>query len=242
MSSFFFHAIGYFCAVHLFYSPVISDEFALPDEEAHHLFHVLRLKEGDQILVTDGCGVRATCSLSLVSKKTVLVRVVQQELFDRPARELHLAIAPTKNMDRFEWLAEKATEMGITTITPLICRHSERKELKTERVRKLIVAAAKQSRQYWFPVLNEATPFRKVIDESSDEVKLIAHCNDSEKVSLTSLAAAVKVLVLIGPEGDFSEEEIAIALEKGFSALSLGESRLRTETAGLVAVAAFHFH
>jgi RsmE family RNA methyltransferase len=96
VSSFFFQAIGYFCAVHLFYSPVISDEFALPEEEAHHLFHVLRLKEGDQILVTDGCGVRATCSLSLVSKKTVLVRVVQQELFDRPARELHLAMRQQK--------------------------------------------------------------------------------------------------------------------------------------------------
>ena len=242
MSSFFFQCIGYFCAVHLFYSPLISDEFALPEEEAHHLFHVLRLKEGEEILVTDGCGTRATCSLSLVSKKNVLVRVKQTEVFDRPARELHLAIAPTKNMDRFEWLAEKATEMGITKITPLVCRHSERKELKTERVRKLILAAAKQSRQYWFPVLNEATPFRSVIAESADEVKLIAHCNDSEKVSLTSLAAAEKALVLIGPEGDFSEEEIAMALENGFAALSLGGSRLRTETAGLVAVAAFNFH
>jgi 16S rRNA (uracil1498-N3)-methyltransferase len=200
------------------------------------------LKEGEEILVTDGCGTRATCSLSLVSKKNVLVRVKQTEVFDRPARELHLAIAPTKNMDRFEWLAEKATEMGITKITPLVCRHSERKELKTERVRKLILAAAKQSRQYWFPVLNEATPFRSVIAESADEVKLIAHCNDSEKVSLTSLAAAEKALVLIGPEGDFSEEEIAMALENGFAALSLGGSRLRTETAGLVTVAAFNFH
>ncbi len=235
--------IHYFRIMHLFFAPDLSaSEFYLPDEETHHFIHVLRFSQGKQIQVTDGKGNRALCEAVQVSKKQVLLNVLEKEFFPKPTRKLHVAIAPTKNMDRLEWFVEKATELGIAEITPIICRHSERKTLKLERIQKLVVAAARQSQHYYFPVVNSEIAFDKFLDSvNTNEVStFIAHCVDAEKQVARDLADARHAVVLIGPEGDFSPEEIEMALSKGYQALSLGNSRLRTETAGLKAVAAFN--
>lgn len=229
--------------MHLFFAPDLPDsEFYLPDEETHHFIHVLRFSQGKQIEVTDGLGTRALCEAIHVSKKEVLLKVLKKEIFPTPSRKLHVAIAPTKNIDRFEWFVEKATELGIAEITPLICRHSERRTLKPDRIQKLVVAAARQSQHYYFPVLNSEMNFDKFLESINvkEGSAFIAHCEETEKVEAKELAAAVNAVVLIGPEGDFSSEEIEIALKKGFKSLSLGRPRLRTETAGLKAVAAFN--
>ncbi|MBK9636601.1 MAG: 16S rRNA (uracil(1498)-N(3))-methyltransferase [Bacteroidetes bacterium] len=229
--------------MHLFFAPDLSSsEFYLPDEETHHFIHVLRFSQGKQIEVTDGKGARALCEAIQVSKKQVLLTVLEKENFPTPTRKLHVAIAPTKNIDRFEWFVEKATELGIAEITPLICRHSERKTLKLERIQKLMVSAARQSQHYFFPLVNAEVSFEKFLESMNEnnDSAFIAHCEESEKVEARELASTMNAIVLIGPEGDFSHEEIENALKKGFKALSLGNSRLRTETAGLKAVAAFN--
>ena len=147
-----------------------------------------------------------------------------------------MAVAPTKNIDRFEWFLEKSTEIGIDEITPLLTEHSERKIIKPERLEKVIIAAMKQSLKAYKPKLNELTPFRKIIAANSFEEKYIAHCYDGEKQGLKTIAGKGKnILILIGPEGDFSTDEIKVARETGFTEISLGNSRLRTETAGVVA-------
>jgi 16S rRNA (uracil1498-N3)-methyltransferase len=229
--------------MHLFFAPDLSaPEFYLPEEETHHFIHVLRFAQGKQIEVTDGLGTRALCEAIQVSKKQVLLNILGKKTFPVPDRKLHVAIAPTKNMDRFEWFVEKATELGIAEITPVICRHSERKTLKLERILKLVVSAARQSQHYYFPIVNAENTFDKFLESVNLNAvsAFIAHCEDSEKLAARELAAATNALVLIGPEGDFSRDEIEGALKKGFKALSLGDSRLRTETAGLKAVAAFN--
>ena len=230
--------------MHLFYAPDLStNEFYLPEEETHHFIHVLRLSEGKQIEITDGKGTRALCEALQVSKKQVLLKILEKEHFAFPTRKLHIGIAPTKNIDRFEWFVEKATEMGISEITPIICRHSERKTLKLERIQKLLVAAARQSKHFHFPILNTECTFDKFIIQNthvSEKSAFIAHCVDTEKHELKQLSTAQNALVLIGPEGDFAPEEIENAIKAGFLPLSLGASRLRTETAGLKTVAAFN--
>ena len=229
--------------MHLFFAPDLSSaEFYLPEEETHHFIHVIRFSQGKQIEVTDGKGTRALCKAIQVSKKQVLLNVLEKEIFPSPQRRLHVAIAPTKNIDRFEWFVEKATELGIAEITPLICRHSERKTLKLDRIQKLVVSAARQSQHYFFPLVNVEVSFEKFlesINENSDSA-FIAHCEESLKQEARELASTTNAIVLIGPEGDFSHDEIENALKKGLKALSLGNSRLRTETAGLKAVAAFN--
>jgi 16S rRNA (uracil1498-N3)-methyltransferase len=229
--------------MHLFFAPDLSNpEFYLPEEETHHFVHVLRFSQGKQVEVTDGLGTRALCEAIQVSKKQVLLNMLEKKTFPIPDRKLHVAIAPTKNIDRFEWFVEKATELGIAEITPVICRHSERKTLKLERILKLVVSAARQSQHYYFPVVNAEITFDKFLESVNVNAvsAFIAHCEDAEKNPARDLAAATNALVLIGPEGDFSPDEIEEAIKKGFKALSLGDSRLRTETAGLKAVAAFN--
>jgi 16S rRNA (uracil1498-N3)-methyltransferase len=229
--------------MHLFFAPDLSaSEFYLPEEETHHFIHVLRFSQGKQIEVTDGVGSRAFCEAIQVSKKQVLLNVLEKEVLPVPTRKLHVAIAPTKNIDRFEWFVEKATELGVAEITPLICRHSERKTLKLERIQKLVVSAARQSQHYYFPIVNSEIAFDKFLESvNTNEVSnFIAHCVDAKKEDARNLADITNAIVLIGPEGDFSLVEIEASLKKGFKALSLGNSRLRTETAGLKAVAAFN--
>ncbi len=226
--------------MHLFYQPDISPIAQLSEEEAHHAFHVLRLRDGDKIGLLDGKGMRAVARIVTISKKGASAEVVEEVLTPKPIRSMQLVIAPVKNMDRFEWLVEKATEIGVAAITPVICRRSERKELKSERLRKLIVSASKQSQRTWFPVLEEAVPLPDFLSRPLNGDGFIAHCMAGEKAGAIGLSKSENATVLIGPEGDFDTEEVQLAVQKGFRPLSLGDTRLRTETAGLVAVSLFY--
>ena len=224
-----------------FYAPDIARTLALPEEEARHCTRVLRMHEGDVIEVVDGAGRLYQCRITLAHDKRCNVEIVEQ--VSQPAHWGHdivLAIAPTKNLDRIEWVVEKATEMGIDRIVPLLCCNSERKVLKTERLHKIAVAAMKQSLKATLPVIDEFTPFGRFITQPFEGNRFIAYCDPMLPRSERQLFARQYVphahtLVLIGPEGDFSPEEVALAKENGFVPCSLGEARLRTETAAIVA-------
>lgn len=223
--------------MHLFYTPDILKNNELPEEEALHCIRVLRLSIGDEVMLTDGKGSFYKATISACSNKRCLVKIMEQ-IPEKKAwiAHLHLAMAPTKNMDRIEWFAEKATEIGFDELTFLNCRYSERKVVKNERIEKILVSAVKQSLKASVPVLNEMIDFDKFISQDFNGQKFIAHCYPGEKPLLKDLIRRGEdVLVLIGPEGDFSEEEVEKAIKSGFQPISLGRSRLRTETAALVA-------
>lgn len=223
--------------MHVFYTPDIQTRAELPEEEAAHAVRVLRLEAGDEVTLTDGKGCFYRAEISAASNKRCLVNVLET-LPQEPLWQghLHLAMAPTKNMDRTEWLAEKATEIGFDELTFLNCRFSERKVIKTERIQKILVSAIKQSLKARLPKLNEMTDFNRFIRQPFSGQKFIAHCYEGEKSLLKDIVRRGEdALVLIGPEGDFSEEEVKLAVEQGFQPISLGGSRLRTETAALVA-------
>ena len=226
----------------IFYTPDIALRAELPEEEAGHCIRVLRLTEGDEILLTDGKGMFYKAAISRAHPKHCEVDIL--ESWQQPALwnfQLHIAVAPTKNMDRMEWFAEKATEIGIDAITCLNCRFSERKEVKPARLEKILVSAMKQSQKATLPVLTGMTDFCTFVTQPFDGRKFIAHCEEGDKKLLKQLyQPGENVLVLIGPEGDFSPEEIELALKTGFLPISLGESRLRTETAALVACHTIH--
>ncbi len=223
--------------MHIFYTPNISLTNELPKEEVQHCVRVLRLKEGDEILLVDGKGYFYKATISLISGKRCLVDInerIQQEAF-RSSR-LHIALAPTKNMDRTEWFVEKATEIGIDEISFLNCRFSERKVIKTERIEKILISAMKQSMRAVLPALNDMMDFNKFLTRDFKDQKFIAHCYEGDKHLLKDIIHAGKdVTLLIGPEGDFSLEEVEQAVKCGFVPISLGKARLRTETAALVA-------
>lgn len=223
--------------MHVFYAPDIQTNPELPEEEAVHAIRVLRLQTGDEVTLTDGKGNFYRAEISTATHKHCMVNV-QKTLPQDPLWEghLHIAMAPTKNMDRTEWFAEKATEIGFDELTFLNCRYSERKIIKTERIHKILVSAIKQSLKARLPQLNEMTDFNRFIRQPFTGQKFIAHCYEGEKQLLKDcLQRGEDALVLIGPEGDFSEEEVQEALAHGFRPISLGPSRLRTETAALVA-------
>jgi 16S rRNA (uracil1498-N3)-methyltransferase len=227
----------------LFYTPEIQPAhptFMLSEEESKHAIRVLRLTVGEKIHLIDGRGgLYETEIIEAHPKRTTLRVLSVQENFGKSTYEIHMAVAPTKNIDRIEWFLEKATEIGLTSYTPIICEHSERKEVKVERLEKVAIAAMKQSLKAYLPKIKPATSFSKFIQEIKDETytKGIAHCVDSEKKYISNtFAPRGKYLILIGPEGDFSEKEISQAIEAGFIPLSLGEARLRTETAALASV------
>lgn len=227
--------------MHVFYTPDIAVSPELPEEEAGHCLRVLRLGVGDEVMLADGKGTFYRAAISAASGKRCQVRVTEtlpQEPFWKG--RFHLAMAPTKNMDRTEWLAEKATEMGFDELTFLNCRFSERKVIKTERIEKIVVSAMKQSLKAWKPVVNELTDFGAFVGRDFPGQKFIAHCYEGEKPLLKEvLEPGQDAVLLIGPEGDFSPEEVAKAEAAGFRAVSLGKSRLRTETAALVGVMTF---
>ena len=231
--------------LHIFYSPDaatagIGGTVYLNDEESAHCCRVLRLTEGCEIAVADGVGGIYSALLTVCTKNNCAAKLTEQ-FTDIPIRRYynHIAIAPTKNTDRFEWFVEKAVEFGVDLITPLLCRHSERKVLKTDRLEKIILSAFKQSGNAVLPKIAPLTPFADVIKAADEDIKMIAHCEEGEKVFFAKTAApSSRTITLIGPEGDFSEDEIALALGSGFKPVSLGITRLRTETAG-VAVASF---
>ena len=227
--------------MNLFYAPDIAQTLTLPEEESQHCVKVLRMKAGDRIHIIDGVGGLYEAQITEAHPKRTQVDIlnVQIEYGRRPFR-LHLAVAPTKNIDRFEWFVEKAAEIGFDELTPLCCRYSERKVIKPERIEKILVSAAKQSLKAYVPRLNPMTTFKEFINNSSSLISnsslFIAHCYDQPKKHLLhACPTASDVVVMVGPEGDFSEEEVELALRSSFQAITLGESRLRTETAGVVA-------
>lgn len=229
--------------MNLFYTPEIQphhSSFLLSEEESKHAVRVLRLSVGNIIHLVDGRGGMYKTEIIEAHPKRTSLRIIQViEDYSPSTYHLHVAVAPTKNIDRIEWFLEKATEIGLQEFTPIICAHSERKEVKIERLEKVAVAAMKQSLKAYLPKINPAISFAKFI-ESQHEVqstKAIAHCVDSAKQYIgASFSMNTKYLILIGPEGDFSEDEIQQAILRGYKPISLGEARLRTETAALASV------
>ena len=225
----------------LFYNPHISKtskEIVFDKEESRHIVKVLRMNEGDIFKITNGKGSFFTSEIINANPKGCLVKILSEEVKQQLPYHLHLAVAPTKLNDRYEWFLEKATEIGITEITPIICDHSERKNLKPERYEKILQSAMKQSLKGYLPILNEVVSFKDFINsvKTSEGLNFIAHCEETDKKSLKSvLLPTKKVTILIGPEGDFSSEEIKLAKKGGYIPVTLGESRLRTETAAIVA-------
>ena len=225
----------------LFYNSEInttSQQFTFDKTESRHIVRVLRKKEGDTVFITNGLGELFTSEIEIANDKRCLVKIKACKTHQKPWNYyLHIAIAPTKLNDRFEWFLEKATEIDIDEITPIICDHSERKILKLDRMEKIVHSAAKQSLKFHFPKLNEPITFNEFINSDFNGQLFIAHCEETSKKSLKSaLKSTENTTILIGPEGDFSPKEIQQSLEHNFIPVSLGESRLRTETAGIVAV------
>lgn len=225
----------------LFYNSEITNQtvqFTFDKTESRHIVRVLRKKQDDTIYITNGEGQLFTSEIVNPNDKRCLVKIINVENFEKPWNYyLHIAIAPTKLNDRFEWFLEKATEIGIDEITPIICDHSERKVIKHDRMEKIIHSAAKQSLKYHFPKLNHPISFKHFLETTNNDQLFIAHCEDSSKKSLKSeIQPKQKTTILIGPEGDFSTKEIEQSLVHNYIPVSLGQSRLRTETAGVVAV------
>ncbi|PKP13827.1 MAG: 16S rRNA (uracil(1498)-N(3))-methyltransferase [Bacteroidetes bacterium HGW-Bacteroidetes-3] len=225
----------------LFYNSQLTTntkQFTFDKIESKHIVRVLRKKEGDKIFITNGLGQLFTSEILFADDKKCLVKIVNLETQKNERNYyLHIAIAPTKLNDRFEWFLEKATEIGIDEITPIICEHSERKVLKLDRMEKIILSAAKQSLKFHFPKLNEPITFNAFMQCNFSGQLFVAHCEKTSKKSLKSeLKPNLKTTILIGPEGDFSSKEIKQSLDNNFIPVSLGKSRLRTETAGIVAV------
>ena len=223
----------------LFYSSLINESntsFVFDKEESKHIIKVLRKKDGDILFVTNGLGDLFKTEISLASDSKCTVAILSKEKKEATQYPLHLAVAPTKMNDRYEWFLEKATEIGIQEITPIICDRSERKVINKERFEKIILTAMKQCNQFYLPKLNEAITFKNFIKQQHEGQLLIAHCEETDKKSLKSvLNTNTKTTILIGPEGDFSEKEIELALANNFIPVTLGNTRLRTETAEVVA-------
>ena len=225
--------------MHLFYTPDIQGKtYILNEEESNHCNKVLRLNVGSTIYLIDGVGGFYTAEIVEAKKKAVLLTITdKQENFGKRNHHLHIAIAPTKNIDRLEWFLEKATEIGIDEVTPIICDRSERKSVKEERLTKVITAAVKQSLTAYHPKLNPVVSYQEFIKRAFVCDKFVAHClENADKQAIDQLIAAnQRSLILIGPEGDFTPKEIALALQNGYKPVTLGNTRLRTETAGLAA-------
>ncbi|MFS4469310.1 16S rRNA (uracil(1498)-N(3))-methyltransferase [Maribacter sp. 2210JD10-5] len=223
----------------LFYSQDINENdstFTFDATESKHIIKVLRKRTGDTLFITNGNGLLAKGQISDESPKscTVTLNTFKQKHPDR--HYLHMAVAPTKSNDRFEWFLEKATEIGVHEITPIICEHSERKVIKMERMQRIVQAAMKQSLQTYLPKVNEAVSFQHFIETHQENIRFIAHCDPSERFELKRNVAPDKpIIILIGPEGDFSKIEIKNALQSGYLPISMGKNRLRTETAAVVA-------
>jgi len=218
----------------LFFCKDDDKELRLSEEESRHVVKVLRKSIGEKLYFTDGKGMFLTGEIITTDKKNTIVKIIKKEKKRKNHNySLHIAIAPTKNMDRFEWFLEKSTEIGIDEITPIICSNSERKIIKIERCNRILKSAMKQSLKFYLPKLNEPIMFKDFIQKKYEGQKYIAHCQEYKKIKLKK--ENTRMHIMIGPEGGFSEEEIRMATEKNFSHISLGNSRLRTETAGLVA-------
>ena len=225
-----------------FYEPSVASANAiitLGEETSRHCVQVLRMKAGDRLHLINGKGSRFTALIVNADKRMCSVRIEEVAYQKQEGRKVCIAISPLKNVSRFEWFLEKAVEMGVQEIVPLVCARTEKQHVKMERLQSIVVSAMIQSRQVWLPLLRHPATFEEVItDSDSSTQKLIAHCNDDTlKLLLSSMPIKNSVQMLIGPEGDFTETEIETALQKGYQPVSLGNTRLRTETAGVVASA-----
>ncbi len=223
----------------LFYNPNISEsttQFSFTKEESKHIVKVLRKNMGDTLHITNGNGLLFTAEITIPDIKKCTVNIISKVLQPKRNYSLHLAVAPTKMNDRYEWFLEKATEIGIDNITPVICDHSERKIIKAERFEKILQSAMKQSLNCYLPKLNESVSFKNFINQDFTGDLFIAHCEETDKTSLKQLLQPKRhITILIGPEGDFSVKEIEQALQNKFKPVTLGDTRLRTETAAIVA-------
>ncbi len=223
----------------LFYSIDVTEsttEFTFKKDESKHIIKVLRKNIGDQLHITNGLGWLFIAEITVPSINKCKVSIISKKLQPKRNYTLHLAVAPTKMNDRYEWFLEKATEIGLDSITPIICHHSERKLIKPERFERILQSAMKQSLSCYLPKLNKATLFQDFIDQNFAGSKFIAHCEDSDKKYLKQqLIPNENTTILIGPEGDFSTKEITQAIKNNFIPVALGRTRLRTETAALVA-------
>lgn len=223
----------------LFYNPTINENitsFVFDKEESKHIVKVLRKKEGDTLHVTNGLGFLFNTKITVASDSKCTVKIISFDKQEPPRFSLHLAVAPTKMNERYEWFLEKVTEIGIQEITPIICEHSERKVIKLDRFQKILESAMKQSLHYYLPKLNEPIAFRDFIKQKQNGQLFIAHCEESDKKSLKNeLNTNKDITILIGPEGDFSVKEIQQAIDNKYIPVSLGTTRLRTETAAIVA-------
>ncbi|MEI6865832.1 16S rRNA (uracil(1498)-N(3))-methyltransferase [Flavicella sp.] len=224
----------------LFYSKNIdsnTSSFVFEKTESRHIVKVLRKQEGDKLHITNGDGVLLIAEIVIANDKKCQVNIVESSLIEKPWNyRLHIAVAPTKLNDRMEWFIEKATEIGIDEITPILCKHSERKVIKLDRYDKIALSAMKQSLKLHLPIINSAVPFTDFIKSKPNGDLFIAHCEEQEKKSFKNeIIRNRDITIMIGPEGDFNPKEIELALANCFTAVTLGESRLRTETAALVA-------
>jgi 16S rRNA (uracil1498-N3)-methyltransferase len=225
--------------MHVFYTPdITADTYVLSEEESKHCTRVLRLGTGAQVHLIDGRGGLYEAEIVEASKKNVTLKVMNTQLeYQKRNHHLHLVVAPTKNIERLEWFLEKATEIGIDEITPVICDRSERRVVKEDRLYKVITSAVKQSLQAYHPVLNPQITLSSFLKQSNDSEKMIAHCIDGQPRNYISeiVQPGQRYTILIGPEGDFTVAEIELALQSGYKPLTLGNTRLRTETAALAA-------
>lgn len=221
----------------LFYQPrTEAGDCFLNEGESRHCVKVLRLKQGDPIHVVDGQGTLYTCALTKADPKKSTFEIIEKKTGAPKDYFVHVAIAPTKNLDRFEWFVEKSVELGIDRISPILCRQSERKTLKTDRLIRKAISAMKQSLKYSVPDISELTPISSLLEGTTEAEKFIAYLDDKPRRALMNAAKkGGRYLVLIGPEGDFSRQEVDMATGLGFEPVSLGNSRLRTETAGIAA-------
>jgi len=229
--------------MNIFYTPNINNEstYTLVESESKHAIRVLRLKNNDTITLVNGTGNFYDAIIIDDNPKKCEVSILKTRKEKSLNPNLHIAIAPTKNNDRTEWFIEKCTEIGLTKITPIICKHSERKKIKRERFVKTAISAIKQSLKATLPIIEELTPFKDIINKPFDGKKYIAHCySQNQKHFKSTYQVGENSLILIGPEGDFSEDEVTLAIENGFEPITFGESRLRTETAGVVACTTFN--
>jgi 16S rRNA (uracil1498-N3)-methyltransferase len=234
--------------MNLFYDPNLPGApplpcyFILKPDESWHAAKVLRLRPGDGLKITNGKGLLHHARLIKLDTKACEIEIYDVKMYEPPAYSIHLAVAPVKNMARFEWFLEKATEVGINEITPLICARSEKISVRTERLYKIITSAMKQSLGTFHPKLNEPAGFRDVIEQNNASAKFIGWCETRKEPLLREVCPPGRnVLVLIGPEGDFTADEVQAAKNAGFVPISLGKNRLRTETAALAACFIVHF-
>lgn len=226
----------------IFYAPDILSNPELPEEESGHAIRVLRHQVGDEIEVVDGKGNWYHCKILIAHPKHCSLEILSSTQERHWNYKVEMVVAPTKNLDRMEWFLEKATEMGLDHFIPIKCRCSERKELKTDRMRKIAISAMKQSLKASLPEIDEMTDIKKILTEPFDGQKFIAHCIEDQPRQLLShlIKPGQNIRILIGPEGDFSQEEIDIAIKNNYIPISLGDQRLRTETAALASVHTIH--